>query len=1018
MFQRNRLSLAILGALSLGVTTAQAQNTNASDDSDFAIEEVVVTGTHIKGVDVAGALPVSQLDKDDMALIGAASSEELIAAIPQAGEVQFNSDNEGTSSNSVRGDVASLNLRGLGADSTLILVNGRRMVMNPSSSSVNGVPVQFVNTAMLPAMGIDRIEVLRDGAAAIYGTDAVAGVANYVLDTDYEGFEIRLREGGAEGESLNETTVQIHGGFEFNDGASNATFYVSDFNRSGFTASEVDWAESSDYRETSRTPSAFIGDSSLRNLSTFTPWGQFNLGDLDSSTGVFTPVGISGMTRSSDGRFHLQPDSFSGGVGIGDGLAIDDSTLDSSLRYNINDLRMLTGDLERQQFFGTFTHEFDSGIEFFSEGSYYQSEYSTFFGPNVISDVNNMFIAKDAYYNPFGPVGSPNRLAGLPSSVPDEGLNVKIDRLRLYDTGPRRIDVEADSYRLLSGLRGQFNDWDWETAVYHSEANSEDSQLSVSRSRFYEAVSRTTADAYNPFTGGNFLDVANGDPSSGGDASEFIVDVVRKNETRISGVDFKISTPVLWTFASGDVGAAFGLEQRRETYLDDRDPLLDGTVTFTHPLTGEFFDSDIMGVSATADTEGKREVYSAYAEFAVPLVGEHQNIPLIQSLDAQIALRAENYSDVDEDVLKPKVALSWRPTDWLQIRSAWSKGFRAPNLETLNLSVQERFNNNQEDFLRCQAGQASGAAESDIDSCSTSIITRRQGNSELDSEDSENFTIGFVLEPTMIEGLTVTLDWWEIEQEGVVGLFGRDNHLLLDQVMRFQGSSNPDVVRAAPTSQDQAEIDQYNAANGTSLAAVGELLYINDTFTNLQPRTIQGTDLGVIYRIPDTDWGQFTVKFNAAYLIKWEQEASAEVASLISDVEANPLITGSVSEETVGSQLQIEAKPRWRANASLSWSHDQWSAGVSARYVGKVYDNDVVADADPDKVLKIPGWLTFNTYADYRFEGGALNDTRVRFGIKNLTDEEPPLFDNSRGYSSELHSNRGRYFYLDLLKKF
>lgn len=1020
MFQRRKLSLAIASALSLSCALASAQDAEklSNEELDALLEEVVVTGTHIKGVDIGGALPVTQLDKDDLALVGAASTEELIEAIPQAGQVDFNSSAEGTSSNSVRGDVASLNLRGLGADSTLVLVNGRRMVLNPSSSTIDGVPVQFVNTAMLPAMGLDRVEVLRDGAAAIYGTDAVAGVANYVLDTDYEGFEARIRQGSADGESLDETTLQLHGGFEFNEGRSNVTFYVSDFNRSGTTASEVDYAESSDYRRTSRTPSAFIDDTSLRNLSTFTPWGQFNLGALDG-TGNFTPVGIADMTRGSDGRFHIQPEGTSGGVDVGNGLEYDDGTLNSELRYNINELRMLTPDLERQQFFTTFTHDINDQLEFFSEASYYQSDYSTHFGPNVISDVNNMFIPRDAFYNPFGPVGSANRLDGLDlADVPAEGLNVKIDRLRLYDTGPRRIGVESDSYRFLGGLRGEWKDWSWETAAFYSEAEAEDTQLSVSRSRFYEAVSRTTADAYNPFTGGNPDDVANGDPTPGGDASEFTVDVKRKNETRISGMDFKVSNPAVFSVPAGDVGAAFGIEQRRETYEDDRDPLLDGTVTFTHPLTGQVFDSDVMGVSATPDTVGKREVYSAYAEFMVPLIGSEQNIPLVQSLDAQFALRAEEYSDVDDQVLKPKVALSWRPTDWLQFRSAWSKGFRAPNLETLNLSVQERFNNNQEDFLRCEAGQADGTDEDDVNACAASIITRRLGNSELEPEESENLTFGVVIEPSFVEGLTVTLDWWQIEQEGVVGLFGRDNHLLLDQALRFEGSFNPAVVRAATTAQDQAEIDAYNAANGTSLAAVGELLYVEDQFLNLQPREMQGADLGVIYNIPENDWGSFTVKLNAAYLIKWDQEASAEVEALMAAVDANPLITGNLTEESVGSQLQIESKPRWRANASLNWRRDQWSAGISARYVGKVFDPDVVADADPDKILKIPGWLTFNTYTDYTFQGGTFDETRVRLGIKNLFDEEPPLFDSSRGYQPGLHSGQGRFFYLDVKKKF
>ncbi|MCV6627050.1 MAG: TonB-dependent receptor [Cellvibrionaceae bacterium] len=1012
MFKPKPLSLAIVASLS--ASSALAQDNNATEDS---IEEIVVTGTHIKGVDVAGALPVSQLSQEDLDLAGALSTEELIGELPQAGQIEFNSATEGTSSNSVRGDVASVNLRGLGADSTLILVNGRRMVLNPSSSTnSNGVPVQFVNSAMIPASGLDRVEVLRDGAAAIYGTDAIAGVVNYVLDTDYEGFEIKTRYGSGHSGSLGEASLQLRGGFAFNDDASNITFFASDFNRSGVTAQEIDYTKSSDYRDTDRTPSLFIGDTSLRNLSTFTPWGQFNLGQINPD-GSFTPVGVSGMARGSDGRFHLQPASSAGGVAYKDGLEIDDGTLNSDLRYNINDQRMILPELERRQFFTTFTHEFDNGVELFSEASYYESEYQTYFGPNVISDVNKMYIPKTAYYNPFGAVGNPNRIAGLDlADVPADGLDVKIDRLRLYDTGPRFIDTEADSYRFLVGARGNWNDWDWESAAYKSAANADDSQVSVSRSKFYQAVSRSTADAYNPFTGGNFADPANGDPSSGGDASEFTVNVKRQNRTSISGMDFKASTPELFSWAGGDIGAAFGVEQRRETYKDDRDPLLDGSVTFTNPLSGQFFSSDVMGVSATPDTVGSREVFSAYAEFMVPLVNEDMGIPLVKSLDAQIALRAEKYSDVDDDILKPKFALSWRPADWLQVRSAYSKGFRAPNLETLNLTVQERFNNNEEDFLRCAAGQALGTPEEDVDACSASINSRRLGNKDLESEESDNITFGVVIEP--LEGLVITADWWQIEQEGVVGLFGQDNHLILDQIMRFNGSSNPNVVRAAPTAQDQLEINAYNAANGTSLAAVGDLLYINDTFLNLQPRTVEGADFSVSYDTAEYDIGSFTLKFDGAYIAKWDQEASPQVKEILAAAAANPLITGAVSSFSSGSQIEDEATPRWRAKASVTWRLDNWRAGISARYVGKVYDPDVKQDDDPNIVLKIPSWTTVNTYVNYKFDQGALADTSIRLGANNLFDEEPPLFDASRGYSSSLHSARGRYVYLDLSKKF
>jgi len=439
--KRTPLRLAILASIGMTATVIYAET---EAESNEIMEEVVVVGTHIKGVNIAGALPVSQLNRDDLDAAGTLSSEELIGSIPQAGQVAFNSGSEGTSSNSVRGDVASFNLRGLGADSTLILVNGRRMVLNPSSASVNGVPVQFVNTAMIPASGLDRIEILRDGAAAIYGTDAVAGVVNYVLDTDYEGFEIRTRYGQGDSNSLSENAIKVRGGMAFNEEQTHVTFYLDQFNRSGLTAQEIDFTRNSDYRDTGRTPQAFIGNSRLRNVSTFTTWGQFNLGNIDTN-GVFSPQGVSGIARSSDGRFHLQPNTASGGQTFNATLNIDDGTLNSDLRYNINDLPIILPDIKRSQFFSTLNHEFDNGMEFFGEVSYYHSEYETYFGPNVISDVNRMYIPKTAYYNPFGAVGSASRLPGLDvSDVPAEGLDVKIDRLRLYDTGPRYIEVETD----------------------------------------------------------------------------------------------------------------------------------------------------------------------------------------------------------------------------------------------------------------------------------------------------------------------------------------------------------------------------------------------------------------------------------------------------------------------------------------------------------------------------------------------------------------------------------------------
>ncbi|HNP64706.1 MAG TPA: TonB-dependent receptor [Woeseiaceae bacterium] len=1024
----------------------------SQEPADEAIEEIVVTGSHIKGLDIGGNLPVTTLSKDDLLAVGASSTEELLAAIPQAGGIEFSADEASTSSNSVRGDVASFNLRELGADSTLTLVNGRRMVVHPSSTTVNGVPIHFVNQNTIPTFGIERVEVLRDGASALYGSDAVAGVVNWVLDSSYEGLEANIRYGGSEGTSLDEATLQIHGGFTL--GASertNVTFFASGYDRTGMNASDRSYSRSADH--TLLAPYRFQGDTSLNDLSSFTPWGQFRAGFADptSSIGIDGErVQINGVNAtSSSGQFHYQPagifpNASQSGILIdpATGLEIDDGSLTSNTTttgngIQVNDLyvsrplrfdqnstgRQISGDAKRLNFFGTLTHEFDSGLEFFSEVSFYDANLKTQqAGPQVISDVNNMVVPATSYYNPFGPIGSPNRLAG--SNAPAEGYDILIERSRITEAGNRHSDVDTESQRFLVGLRGTWNDWDWESAAYTSSAETNDSGLEVSRSLFYAAVSRTDATAYNPWNG-----LADSSPGS----VDFEVNVNRKTKTKLSGVDFRVSTPSLFSMPGGDAGLAFGVEARNEKFDDDRDPRLDGTITFTNPLTMEFFDSDLAGVSATPDVYGKRDVISAYGEIVLPLVSPDMSVPLVNSFDVQLALRWENYSDLDDaNITKPRIAVAWSPFESFKIRAAYSEGFRAPNLETINLDVLSRFSNNVEDLVRC-AAQEAGAV--DAGACAETIVSNRFGNTQLRAEESENVSYGFVFEPTFAPDLTVTVDWWKIEQDGIVGLFGRNNHLALDAVLRLDGSFNPAVVRVDPNAQDILDAAAFNAANGTNLAPVGGVRYVEDIFLNLQPRTTEGVDFGVFYDFPDTAWGQFSVDVNVAYLRKFDQIPSASVASLLAQIEAvnaqglTFVSPSDLEAETIGSQIETNAsRPKYRGRFALDWRRDSWSAGLLYRYVGKTFDTFVddsefieidqgLSGSEADAIssfMKVDAFKTISLWGSHRFETGRLDGGSIRVGVNNLTDEEPPLVGTSAGYSTSLHSNRGRYWYVSL----
>lgn len=992
----------------------------AQDDAEgeAVIEELIVVGSQIRGADTAGSLPVTVMGSDDLDAIGVSSTEDLLRSLPQAGEIAFNSDETGTSSNNVRGDIASLNLRGLGADATLSLLNGRRMIIHPGSQTRNGVPTHFVNLNTVPSMGVKRIEVLRDGAAALYGSDAVAGVVNTVLDDDFEGFEVGVRYGASEGTSLDETTIRLRGGFAVNGGATNITFFASNYDRTGLPCEERDYCTTADKRVF--LPAEFSSDTSARNNSGLTPFGVFRAGIADGSFGPlstgFTRIQVSqngSNITDSGGRFHFEPTGFSSGVPSGNsGLDLDSGGIPTDLRYNFHapGLKLISPDTKRTNFFTTLTHDFDSGLEFFSELSYYDAKTDTHFAPHVVSGSNNFIVPASSYYNPFGAVGNPNRLPGLDlATVPVGGLDIDIDSLRVVAAGLRTVAVDNDSYRILTGLRGSVADWDWESAIYYSAAESVDSSRQGSKSLLYAAVSRTDASAFNPFDGVGGTTGQNGD--------EFIVDVSRTVDTELQAIDLKFSNPSVFAMPAGDVGAAIGAEFRKEEWTDDRDPRLDGSVGFTNPITGEFFSSDLLGISATPDSAGDRNVASVFAEFLVPLLAD---VPLVQSLDAQVAVRFEDYNDVG-NITRPKLALSWHLNDWVQIRGAYSEGFRAPNLETINQSRVSRFSNSQEDFMRCEV-------TADPQACSGPIITETLGNRALLPEESENTTFGIVLQP--LEWLTFTADFWKIDQEGLVGVFGRDSTLVEDIVLRSQGSSGSSVIRFAPTAADQLAADAFNLATGRNIAAIGELRFVEQTFENLGPRTTEGIDVAVDLDFPDTAIGELTFKLNVAYLDEFEQTASPRTTALLAAI-ADPQFqadfgvdASDTDSDLVGSLIKAERNPRARVSLRGTWRNNGWGAGLSGRYVGEVFDLDVTSNIDGSPYT-VEDYLSFSGYAQYDFDdaGGSTNNflqgSRIRLGINNIGDRDASIFpDPSAGYSSALHSNRGRYFYLDLKKQF
>ncbi|MCR5873863.1 TonB-dependent receptor [Phenylobacterium sp. J426] len=1007
------LRSVMLGSTVLcGLAFASGAMAQAADES--TVEELVVVGSQIQGAKVTAALPVTVVGEEQLAATAATSGDDLFRSIPQMGDVSFNSSYLPNSSNSARGDVGSVNLRNLGVGNTLVLLNGRRVVAHPTSrADENLVPVLTYNTNAIPVSGLKRLEVLRDGAAALYGSDAVAGVINTVLQDNFEGLQVTAQYGAAEGTHLKEGEITVLAGKNWDRG--NLTLSLSYNDRSALRAFDQDYTSSSDRRPLF-VGTAFEGLVGLDSRTTTMPWASLQ------TLGNVAVRQNGALVTSTAGAFHTQPTNFGGCTVLLGSYCIDDGAPataagDRDLRHDTASYNTsVMPSTERFNGFLTGNWDLTDDIEAFGEVGYYSAVTHSIQAPTATLSSLPLTIPASNYYNPFGPTVfangqvNPNRLPGI--TAPASGLAVVLRGYTFADVGPNEVDVNLTQTRFLGGLRGEKFGFNWESALLYSHAKAKDVSDGISATLLQRQLALSTPDAYNPFNGGDPSLPSVGDSTP---SSQAAIDAIRIRTTRVatsslSLADFKISKADLFALPGGDLGFAAGVEWRRETQQDDRDGRLDGTITFTDTVTGTVYGNDLIGSSPSPDTKGKREVFSAYAELAVPVISPDMGIPLVHNLEFQLAGRYEDFSDVG-DVAKPKIAGAWDLWDGFRIRGSWAQGFKAPNLEQINATLVTR-SNTRTDWVKCEADLRAGRINSFANCArSQSTTARRAGNTDLKPETSETFGAGVVFQPRFVPPefgrFTFTVDYWNVKQKGIVGLFGEGNALILDYLERVQGRSNPNVIRAAPTADDIANFQN------TGLAPVGSVLYVNDQYQNLLPQEAEGLDIGVIWSLNTDRYGSFDVNFNAAHLMKFYRSPSPDIAALMEarsagTINAGTTITGG------GDLIRQNGRPEWKWSASLTWSYDQWQVGAFTQYIDDVDDTDL-RDAAGNPWL-LDSQLTGNLYAQYQFRDGWVGDTRVRVGVRNITDEKPPLA--VEGYLGELYQPYSRYWYVNVRKTF
>ena len=968
---------------------ATSASTAYSADDESAVEEVVVTGSQIKGAKITGALPVSVITGIDIEAIAADSGDDLLESIAEQGQNYFTEAEDASGGvNASRGDVGAYNLRNLGVGNSLTLLNGRRLVNSPGYQTelIGGdyVPTVSVNSNLIPVSGIERLEILRDGASAIYGADAVAGVINNVLQTDFEGLNVTARVSAYDHFSAEDTKITAKWGSFFNDGSTNVSVFFDYYDRDNINAQEDPRWGAGDHRPFVDDDSPWKTSTSFRNLSSNSLYGQFDMVSSSEHKGE----SYNHLWTDSNGEFEIFPlgdDKCTNrghplfDTGYGTCIAQDGN---GALRSNFWGPTDVRSELVRTNVVLFINHDMGNGNESFTELAFYKSDSDRTAHASYAFSSSKHRVGADNYYL--------NQLMvdvdGVPTAI-FAGKPLYIDNYR-YEEKQRMVNVKKDTYRFLQGFRGTNGDWDWETAFVTSKATSDDvTSNRMSNNLLKEALNDPTPAAYNPFSAGVDSNI-----------ERTLIDVYRKGSSELTMVDFKMSNNDFWELPGGNAALLLGVEYRDEEIDDDRDPRLDGTITYTdyegdtYPLV-----ADVLNSSPTGDVSGSRDVLSVFTEMQIP-VNDRVNM--------QLALRNEDFSDYGSSTVG-KLAIGMDIAPWLDFRASVSTAFRAPNIIQVNEKTVVR-SGTRYDRAAFQVN-AVQSVENVIDSDSRYTIQRMATGAEnLEAEESDNTSFGLVLTPT--DNLIVTVDTWSIEKDKTIGLFGRENQTVNDMLLRFaNGTNNCDTFAGDPLVVREAA-DEGDAA-GFAAAGVcpfGDIKFIKNNYTNMALRTVAGTDLGIYFNV-ESAIGDFDVRYIGTFLDKFEQKASGDFAALQAKKDAGE-IPESIPLKGFGDLLGKDGVYDNKHTLRVSWDKGPYRVSLFGLKKGSFEQTSLgLKDGKP---YIVPSMTTLNLTMSYDFE---LNDhdARIRFAVKNLQDERAPTADRYYGYYADAHQDYGRNYYLD-----
>jgi iron complex outermembrane receptor protein len=925
--QAVRLALAagMAGVISISPTYAQ------DETDELAVQEkITVTGSRIKRADYEGPLPVTVITREEIDASGEISVAEVLRTQTFN---SFGSDKQQSGSSS--GSVNTISMRGLGPWYTLVLVNGRRMASAPTYAT------SVQNLSMIPMAAVERIEVLRDGASAIYGTDAMAGVINIILRRDYSGINLSYYIGRPTQSGGDEDSYSITGGISGAKG--NVTF--------GMDVQKQDIVFSRDRDFTFGDNTSIFGFPSSY-------FAYLETDDPRNPAGHFLSVSTFPDPRcpSEIGTDPDFPWSEKGPTSWG-GEACRYAYAGASAREAENDTK---------SFFVDANYDINDRTSFFARGIFSYNEVFGRYAPSPI--LPPLFMSQDYPQNPTNPDNPTNyrgdAFAGQSidvdtdgDGVPDTTVEGPFDVSVYYRNvpgGDRDTNFDDTLLDYVAGLRGTV-DWlggtDWEVAAQWSEQTSD--ERSSGQAMIPALQSEIDSGAFDIF--GVFGPYGDDDRAVAQRATATATSSARH---RITGGDGQLTFDA-FQLENGAVPVAIGFEYRDEDFdleIDEQ--------TAAGAIGGG--GGQIQGYS------GARVVKSIFSEGVIPVLG---------NLEVNLAGRYDDYNDFGT-TFNPKVSVAYRPLDTMLLRASYGTGFMAPDMSLLYYPVVVTAGHFIDSWQCSQSDlDADGDGRPDVPQdevpqwhpCKHKYHdgqVRHGGNPDLQPEESDNWTAGWVWSPT--SDLSVVLDYYNIEIKEQI--WNEDMQRLMDDELRLrQGGEEGGTVGRVTRHQS------------------GRINYLFWTLENIDVVETDGIDAEARYSFSVGKIGDFSTTLRWTRVLSYEKDFN----------------DGNGSQDWVGEV----GFPEDRGQLTINWSMGDYTATVVGNYIA---DQNGTGPWNNDEDEHLASFTTWDVQASYSTPWNG----QITFGARNVFDRDPPQYLDGTDYDNGQHEVYGRVPYLRLEQDF